>query len=87
MQVRRALHWLASRERVQQQRLAAALVLRELAAASPAVFNMHVRHFIDVIWAGIRDPALAVRIASVRALQVPAPVSGLADTLEPTYCS
>ena len=70
VQVRRALHWLAARERVQHQRLAAALVLRELAAASPAVFNMHVRPFIDVIWAGIKDPALPVRTASVQALQV-----------------
>lgn len=70
LQVRRALHWLAAKERVQQQRLAAALVLKELAAASPAVFNMHVRQFIEVIWAGIRDLALPVRIASVQALQV-----------------
>ena len=66
----RALGWLGAGGRSQQRPLAAALVLKELAVAMPAVFNMHVRTFIACIWTGIRHPSLAVRHASVDALRV-----------------
>ena len=69
-QVRDALPWLSPRlEPSEARRYAAALVLRELAAAAPAVFNVHVRAFIDGVWGGLRDPKLRVREASVAALQ------------------
>ena len=51
------------------RRLAAALVLRALAESAPAVFNVHVRSFIDAVWAGLRDPRPPVRAAAVGALR------------------
>ena len=70
MQVQKALSWLGAGKTPQHKPLAAALMLKELAVAMPAVFNMHVRTFIVCIWTGIRNPSLAVRHASVDALRV-----------------
>jgi hypothetical protein len=67
--VRLAIDWLA-RERSDQLRYAAVLILREMAENAPAIFNVHVQQFIDVIWAGLRDAKLYVREASVDALRV-----------------
>ena len=46
------------------------LVLREMAENAPAVFNVHVKPFLDSIWGGLRDSRVHVREASVQALQV-----------------
>lgn len=70
-QVRRAIEWLG--DRGEARRYAAALIARELAENAPAVFNVHVRAFIDAIWNGLRDPKLLVREASVAALRVGLP--------------
>jgi FKBP12-rapamycin complex-associated protein len=67
-QVRRAIEWLT--DRGDARKYAAALILRELAENAPAVFNVHVRAFIDAIWNGLRDSKLLVREASVAALRV-----------------
>ncbi|BDA44527.1 Serine/threonine-protein kinase TOR [Coccomyxa sp. Obi] len=66
-EVRRAIEWLG--DRGEARRYAAALILRELAENAPAVFNVHVRAFIEAIWAGLRDSKLLVREASVAALR------------------
>ena len=66
--MRRAIEWLG--DRGEARRYAAALILRELAENAPAVFNVHVRAFIDAIWNGLRDSKLLVREASVAALRV-----------------
>lgn len=63
------MDWL-SRERNEQLRYAAVLILRQMAANAPAVFNVFVRQFIDVIWAGLRDSKLLVREAATDALRV-----------------
>lgn len=42
---------------------------RVRAEAAPAVFNVHVRTFIDVIWNALRDNLLEVRLAAVSALR------------------
>ncbi len=68
-QVRRAILWLRD-ERADHLRYAAALVLRQLAENAPAVFNVHVKPFIEVIWSGLRDSKVYVREASVDALRV-----------------
>eukprot|EP00882_Tetradesmus_deserticola_P018605 GHRQ01019983.1.p1 GENE.GHRQ01019983.1~~GHRQ01019983.1.p1 ORF type:complete len:439 (+),score=205.09 GHRQ01019983.1:451-1767(+) len=69
-QVREALPWLNSRiEPSEFRRYAAVLVCRELASEAPAVFNVHVKAFLDGIWGGLRDPKLHVREASVQALE------------------
>ena len=70
--VRRCLDWLRSDARSGDRgdrRLAAALALRALAESAPAVFNVHVRPFVDAVWAGLRDPRAPVRAASAAALR------------------
>ena len=67
-QVKRGLHWLAA-PRQEHARLAGVIVLQELASAAPAVFNVHVRSFIEVIWNPLRDPKPNVREAAVNALR------------------
>ena len=69
LQIRIALDWLRV-ERSEQLRYAAVLILRQMAANAPAVFNVFVRGFIDVIWAGLRDGKLLVREAATDALRV-----------------
>lgn len=67
-QVKRGLHWLAG-PRQEHARLAGVIVLQELANAAPAVFNVHVRSFIEVIWNPLRDPKPNTRAAAVSALR------------------
>lgn len=69
-QVKRSLEWLHG-EGAGNKRYAAVLILRQMAENAPAVFNVHVRSFIEIIWAGLRDPKVHVREASVAALRVP----------------
>ena len=63
------MEWLHG-EGAGNKRYAAVLILREMAENAPAVFNVHVRSFIEIIWAGLRDPKVLVREASVAALKV-----------------
>ncbi|KIY93538.1 FKBP12-rapamycin complex-associated protein [Monoraphidium neglectum] len=77
-QVRDALPWLNPRlEPSEGRRYAAVLILRELADCAPAVFNVHVKAFIDGVWGGLRDPKLHVRDASVQALQSSLHLAGI----------
>lgn len=55
------------------RRYAAVLLLREMAEAAPAVFNVHVRTFIDAIFNGLFEDKLIVREGSVAALRVSFP--------------
>lgn len=50
--------------------MAAVLLLHEAAEAAPAVFNVHVKSFIDAVWHPLRDPKLPIRDAAMRALKV-----------------
>ena len=70
-EVRRSLGWLQAPERVEARRYAAVLILRELAANAPTVFNVHVPAFIDAIWPALRDPRMNVRLAAVARSRVP----------------
>ena len=67
--MRRSLEWLRG-ESQGNRRYAAVLILREMAENAPAVFNVHVKGFIDIVWAGLRDAKVIVREASVAALRV-----------------
>ena len=67
--MRRSLDWLRG-ESQGNRRYAAVLILREMAENAPAVFNVHVQSFIEIIWAGLRDVKVIVREASVSALRV-----------------
>lgn len=69
MQVKRAISWLEPRaDGNEYRRFAASLLLREMADKSPAVFNLHVKAFIDAIWSAIRDPRAHVREMATCAL-------------------
>ncbi len=57
---------------MEHRRYAAVLVLRELAQQAPAVFNVHVKSFIDAIWSALKDTRLHVREGAVAALKVSA---------------
>ena len=67
-EIKRALEWLQD-ERVEYRRLAAVLILRELAKNSATVFNVHVSAFIRSIWSAIRDTKINVRRAAIGALR------------------
>ncbi|GMH23702.1 hypothetical protein Nepgr_025545 [Nepenthes gracilis] len=67
-QIKNALEWLRA-ERVEHRRLAAVLILKEMAENAPTVFNVHVPAFVDSIWVALRDPALDVRERAVEALR------------------
>lgn len=67
-QVRRGIQWLAA-PRQEHLRLAGVLILRQLAENAPAIFNVHVRSFIEVIWNPLRDSRQHVREAAVAALR------------------
>lgn len=61
VQLQRCLPWLNPRapESSESRRYAAVLMLRRLAEAQPAVFNVHVKQFIDSIWGALRDPKVS----------------------------
>ncbi|KAL4435039.1 hypothetical protein ABPG77_003864 [Micractinium sp. CCAP 211/92] len=67
-QVKRGIQWLAA-PRQEHLRLAGVLTLRQLAENAPAIFNVHVRSFIEVIWNPLRDSRQHVREAAVAALR------------------
>ncbi|GIL44136.1 hypothetical protein Vafri_1666 [Volvox africanus] len=69
-EIRRALLWCDPRvEPSESRRLTALLVLHEAAESAPAVFNVHVKSFIDAVWFPLRDPKQHLREAAVRALK------------------
>ena len=71
-------------ESSEYQRYAAVLVCKEMAEQGPAVFNVHVKTFIDKIWSALRDSKLLVREAAVQALKVTTglPFLGIHDLCE-----
>ncbi|KAM3362365.1 hypothetical protein P3S68_017219 [Capsicum galapagoense] len=67
-QVKVALEWLRG-ERIEYRRLAAVLILKEMAENVSTLFNVHVPEFVDAIWVALRDPTLAIREKAVEALR------------------
>lgn len=67
-EVKRALEWLQG-DRYEHRRLAAVLVLKQLADNVPTLFNQHVAAFIDHIWVALHDPLLNIREAAIQALR------------------
>ena len=66
-EVTRALEWLQS-DRFENRRLAAVLVLKELAENAPTLFYVHVHTFFTHIWAALRDPDVEIRVCATDAL-------------------
>lgn len=70
-QVKRAIAWCDPRtEPSDARRITATMLLREMAEQAPAVFNVHVKMFIDAIWFPLRDAKPAIRESGVAALKV-----------------
>ena len=78
-QVKQAFEWLqqsttvgaaSSNTAAELRELAAVLVLKQLAANAPTLFNPHVPMFLDLIWVPIHAMRVDVREAAVLALRV-----------------
>lgn len=69
VEVKRAFEWLAATERHEGKRLAAVLVLKELAVATPTFFFQQVQQFFEVIFNAVRDPKPNIREGAVKALR------------------
>ncbi|GAA93365.1 uncharacterized protein L969DRAFT_91224 [Mixia osmundae IAM 14324] len=67
VQIKAALEWLQG-ERIENRRYAAALVVRELAKAVPALVYEHVPELLDNLWTALRDPKVAIRESAAAAL-------------------
>ncbi len=65
-EIKRAFEWLESKL---ERRHAAVLVLRELAEATPTLFNVYVPTFLDHIWVTLRDQKETIREAAIEALR------------------
>ena len=62
--------WTAEYHRLLRSLTLLPVSVLQLAENAPAVFNVHVKPFIEVIWSGLRDAKVYVREASVDALRV-----------------
>ncbi|XP_076064565.1 serine/threonine-protein kinase Tor isoform X2 [Oratosquilla oratoria] len=79
--VKRSFEWLQV-ERHEGRRLAAVLVLRELASSVPTYFFQQVQQFLDVIFNAVRDPKPAIREGAVAALRVTLTITAQRETKE-----
>ena len=72
--MKHAISWLRARDKDKEApehtKYAATLILKQMAQNSPAVFNVHVRGFIDVIWNALRFHNREIRESAVEALSV-----------------
>ncbi|KAL2916207.1 phosphatidylinositol kinase-related protein kinase tor1 [Polyrhizophydium stewartii] len=66
-EVKRALEWLQG-DRYEARRLAAALIIRELALNAPALIYVHVPQIVDLIWVDLRDQKVSIREAAAQSL-------------------
>ncbi|XP_050412148.1 serine/threonine-protein kinase mTOR [Patella vulgata] len=80
-EVKRALEWLTV-ERNEMKRMAAVLVLKELAVNTPTFFFQQVQQFFDTIFNAVRDLKPSVREAAVSALQAALAVTSQRETKE-----
>ncbi|KAL9656580.1 hypothetical protein ABK040_012162 [Willaertia magna] len=70
IEIYRALEWLEdeSSKKDDKRYAAAVLLLKELAENSQTLFYEHVQKFIKIIWNGLTDSQVLVRLSSVQAL-------------------
>jgi len=69
-EMNRGLEWLEADQQHGHRRLAACLVLRELAVAAPTLFFVKSSVFFDRIWVVLKDPRQPIRDAAADALAV-----------------
>eukprot|EP01094_Clydonella_sp_ATCC50884_P002485 TRINITY_DN1189_c0_g1_i1.p1 TRINITY_DN1189_c0_g1~~TRINITY_DN1189_c0_g1_i1.p1 ORF type:complete len:2421 (+),score=972.86 TRINITY_DN1189_c0_g1_i1:126-7265(+) len=68
-EVRRGMDWLSKEDKHQSHRQASVFILRELATNAPPLFYVHVVHFFDIIWCGLKDVRTPIREGSAEALR------------------
>ncbi|CAB3378482.1 Hypothetical predicted protein [Cloeon dipterum] len=78
-EMKRAFEWLAG-DRNEHKRLAAVLVLRELAVSMPTYFYQQVQQFFELIFNGVRDPYKAIREGAVEAIRAALVVTAQRET-------
>lgn len=66
-EVKRAMEWLQG-DRYENRRLAAVLVLRELALNSPTLIYSYVSQIFDLIWVALRDSKVMIRNSAADSL-------------------
>lgn len=67
--IRESLEWLRANESP-PKRLAAVLILKELAQHTPTLFNQHIHEFLTLVWAALKDPSEHTRVKAIEALRV-----------------
>ena len=68
-EMKKALVWLSPKEQLDEsRRMAAVLILKELAINAPSLFYVHVSTFFDLIWTALKDSKLAIRAGAAEAL-------------------
>ncbi|XP_046989267.1 serine/threonine-protein kinase mTOR isoform X1 [Schistocerca americana] len=82
-EVKRAFEWLSG-DRQEGKRLAAVLVLRELAVSMPTYFFQQVQQFFDLIFNAIRDSKAVIREGAVEALRAALVVTTQRETAKQT---
>ena len=68
-QLKRSLEWLSQTERSEHRKLSAVLVLREIAIATPTIFNVHVGAFVEDVWEALREQNQMIRDTAVEAVR------------------
>ena len=66
-EITRALEWLQS-DRQESRRHSAILMITALATSSPTLLYSYISQIMDVIWVGLRDPKVIIRIDTAEAL-------------------
>lgn len=66
-EVTRALEWLQS-DRQESRRHSAVLMIAALATSSPTLLYAYIGQIVEVIWIGLRDPKVTIRMDSAEAL-------------------
>ncbi|XP_065891468.1 serine/threonine-protein kinase mTOR-like isoform X2 [Dysidea avara] len=80
-EVRRALEWLST-DKNENKRLAAVLVLRELAVHAPTLFYTQIQAFFDNIFIAVRDSKALIREKAVSALRACLALTAQRETKE-----
>lgn len=66
-EITRAIEWLQS-DRQESRRHAAILMISALAKSNPTLLYTYVSNIMEVIWVGLRDPKVMIRVYSAEAL-------------------
>lgn len=63
-EIKRAFEWLQG-DRIENRRLSAILVLKELSIQAPNTISQHLNQIFDLIWVGLRDSKVFHRFSFV----------------------